>query len=857
MIPVSLSISGFLSYQKPAEIDFTSFDLACISGQNGSGKSSILDAMTWALFGRARKHDESIINIQSETAQVSLAFEYEGNLYRVIRTNPRGKTSSLEFHIQEPGSNGNPDGWKPLTESSLRETDLKIAEILRLDYETFTNAAFFLQGEADQFTQKNPAERKRVLSQILNLGIWEDFRKKAFQSRREIEQEITSLDGRSAEIRQELAEEDERRQQLSVLEEELNQASDARKTQEEELTEIEKYQQLLVEQAKLSDSLELQLEAKEQKLEDLRNRLLPRTQEQAAAYEVLDQEEEVQKKAGVWKKAKKKLAELDKTAQKFLAEERQRQEPLSAIASEKALLEKELSILEQESESISRILASTLSVQEAYKENRGEISRLEKDLQIRDEKKAELETAQEELAEAKAENPRLFEEMKELEKRIQDLEQTDGADCPLCSQPLGEAERESLIADLKQQGKEKGDRYRENKTTLTEADQKVQKLQGEISQLSKAEVTLRKLNKEGDRLANELSQLESKKTAWEKVGANRLQEVQNLLEKNSFAPEAHKKLKKIDDGLKDIGYDPEEHDQIREEVKEGEKLQDKLGEIDKARAALVPLERDISDITDSIEKERKELEEITKNLKGSQGVFDDLAQHAPDQEKAEKDLLALKEKENILQRQVGAAQQKVSILETQKERLAALDKELNAYREKVRLHKQLEEAFGKNGVPALLIEQALPQIEIKANEVLGRLSDGAMSVRFITQREYKDAKRADLKETLDIQIADRAGVRDYEMFSGGESFRINFAVRLALSHVLAQRAGARLQTLVIDEGFGSQDEIGRQRLVEAITLVRDDYKKILVITHIDALKDIFSTQLQVEKTPQGSEIQIQ
>jgi exonuclease SbcC len=852
-----MSISGFLSYLKPAEIDFTSFDLACISGQNGSGKSSILDAMTWALFGRARKHDESIINIQSEAAQVSLTFEYEGNLYRVVRTNPRGKTSSLEFHIQQPGTNGNPDGWKPLTESSLRETDLKIAEILRLDYETFTNAAFFLQGEADQFTQKNPAERKRVLSQILNLGIWEDFRKKTFQNRREIEQEITRLDGRSAEIRQELSEEDERRQQLTGLEEELTQASDARKAQEKELAEIEKYQQLLSEQAKLSDSLELQLEAKEKKLEDMRNRLLPRTQEQTAAYEVLDREEEIHKKAGIWKKAKKKLTELDKTAQKFLTEERQRQEPLAAIASEKALLEKELSTLEQESESISRILASTLSMQEAYKENMGEISRAEKDLEAREEKKAELEIAQEELADAKAENPRLFEEMKELEKRIQDLEQTDGADCPLCSQPLGEAERESLISDLKQQGKEKGDRYRENKTTLTEADQNVQKLQGEISQLGKAEVTLRKLNKEGDRLASELSQLENKKTAWEKVGSNRLQEIQSLLEKNSFAPETHKKLKKIDDGLKDIEYDPEEHDQIREEVKEGEKIQDKLGEIEKARAALVPLERDITDITQSIEKEREELEEITTNLKSSQGVFDDLAKHAPDQEKAEKDLLALKEKENILQRQAGAAQQKVTILETQKERLAALDKELNAFREKVRLHKQLEEAFGKNGVPALLIEQALPQIEIKANEILSRLSDGAMSVRFITQREYKDTKRADLKETLDIQIQDRAGIRDYEMFSGGESFRINFAVRLALSHVLAQRAGARLQTLVIDEGFGSQDEIGRQRLVEAITLVRDDYKKILVITHINKLKDVFSTQLQVEKTPQGSEVQIQ
>ena len=76
-----------------------------------------------------------------------------------------------------------------------------------------------------------------------------------------------------------------------------------------------------------------------------------------------------------------------------------------------------------------------------------------------------------------------------------------------------------------------------------------------------------------------------------------------------------------------------------------------------------------------------------------------------------------------------------------------------------------------------------------------------MSIRFITQKEYKDSSRDDLRETLEIQISDTAGMRDYEMYSGGEAFRINFAIRLALSEILAQRAGARLQTLVVDEGF--------------------------------------------------------
>ena len=129
-------------------------------------------------------------------------------------------------------------------------------------------------------------------------------------------------------------------------------------------------------------------------------------------------------------------------------------------------------------------------------------------------------------------------------------------------------------------------------------------------------------------------------------------------------------------------------------------------------------------------------------------------------------------------------------------------------------------------------------------------------MRFITQAAYKDKKRDDLRETLEIQISDGIGQRDYEMFSGGEAFRVNFAIRLALSEILAKRAGARLQTLVIDEGFGSQDAQGRQRLVEAINLVKQDFAKILVITHIDELKDFFPNRIEVEKTGRGSTVQV-
>jgi exonuclease SbcC len=94
------------------------------------------------------------------------------------------------------------------------------------------------------------------------------------------------------------------------------------------------------------------------------------------------------------------------------------------------------------------------------------------------------------------------------------------------------------------------------------------------------------------------------------------------------------------------------------------------------------------------------------------------------------------------------------------------------------------------------------------------------------------------------------------MYSGGEAFRIDFALRIALSKLLARRAGAPLPTLIIDEGFGSQDAGGRERLVEAINSIQDDFEKILVITHIDEMKESFPVRIEVTKGLEGSKVEV-
>ena len=211
MIPLQLSLAGFLSYREPVELDFTGFELACIAGPNGAGKSSLLDAITWALFGQARKRDDAIINTQSNAAYVSLIFAYEGNVYRVQRTKPRDKTAMLEFHILQGALTSDLElkdlkSWKPLTERTLRDTETRIEQVLRLDYETFVNAAFFLQGKADRFTQQRPGDRKRILGSILGLEVWEVYRQRAADRRKALEGEVAGLDGRLQEIAAELVE---------------------------------------------------------------------------------------------------------------------------------------------------------------------------------------------------------------------------------------------------------------------------------------------------------------------------------------------------------------------------------------------------------------------------------------------------------------------------------------------------------------------------------------------------------------------------------------------------------------------------------------------------------------------------
>ncbi|HET7144570.1 MAG TPA: SMC family ATPase [Anaerolineales bacterium] len=852
MIPVHLRISGFLSYRDPIDLDFNSFDLACISGQNGAGKSSLLDAITWVLFGEARGKSSDVINLNLDVkaAEVALTFKYEGNVFRVQRTLPRGKNTVLEFQIQDN------ENWKPLTEKTTRDTQARIEQTLRLDYETFINASFFLQGKADQFTQKKASERKAVLSTILGLEIWDTYKDRTAEKRRLLETDVQSLDGRVAEIDAELGEEEARRNRLAELENSLKQLSSTRAAQESALENIRKNAALLDQQRKLTESLSKSFDRARTGLASLEARLAEKESERTIYADLVSRTKEIESAYKAWQKARKDLEDLDQVAAKFREHEKEREPLQKQIAVEKATLEEEQRGLFIEQEEISDQDSSVKGLNAEIKRAKDNLKEVDARVIEKDGLEKNRNDVRERQAALKAENEALKESMNSLKERIESLKAADGATCPLCGQDLTEKHRKSTLKQLEQEGKQKGDHFRANKTESDSLEKELEQFVSRIANLANVDNERLKSSNLISQLTERIESLQSSAKEWEKVAKKRLAVVTRELEKEAFGVDARKQLNKLDKELAKLGYDASAHDLARRTEAAGRSAEEEYSNLKSARDVNKQIESEIANLGSEIQNRRSEIVNLDAEYQAAKVKLESAQEQSPDVHQAERELFALREDENRTRDQVGAARQKVDVLATLRSRKTDYSNQREELNQQIIRHKTLERAFGKDGVPALLIEQALPQIEQKANDLLERLSDGQMSIRFVTQSEYKDKKRDDLRETLDIQISDSAGLRDYEMYSGGEAFRVNFAIRLALSEILAQRKGARLQTLVIDEGFGSQDVQGRQRLIETINLVKNDFAKILVITHLDELKDAFPNRIEVEKTERGSIVKV-
>jgi len=852
MIPVRMQLSGFLSYRDSVEIPFNSFQLACISGQNGAGKSSILDGITWALFGKARGGDEEIINSHSKAAEVVFDFDYEGNLYRVQRSKPRGKTSILEFFIQDTAG-----GWNPLTESSMRATEERIQKILRLDYETFINASFFLQGKADQFAQQTAGNRKKILTSVLGLEIWETYRNLTAKNIREKEQTRNYLTGQLQGFEDEIAREHEYQQNLNQLQKDLASLEELLKGKTSELEAAVQLENSLNILKKSVDEKTTRLRAEQQKLEEQHTRLKQRETERDTYKSVLANAEEIENKYHAWLEDRRQAEEWESRAAAMRKVTDSRNIQKAIIDTRRASLETELRSLQARRKEVAAFESTLPGVEQTLARLREETLQLDNQRQARAELNGKLNLLQLEAAEMDVNYQALASQLESLTERISRLDEAQEEVCPVCKKPLTASERQRMIEDLRSDQAELEEKRKDFSERIQFSRNQIKGMSSQLDTLADLDLRIQQSQQRITREESRLEQIQEAVKSFTNAHLPRMVELETALQTEDFEPEARKELLKLTAEAEAIGYNHQEHTRVRQAEQRGKDSEAAMRNVDKARAALAPLEREIDTILESIAIEEQALRHLDEEKHTADQEYQALAARMPQKSVLEREVLTLKEQTNRKRLEVGGAENKIANLANVRKQQTDIQEKQNEILRQISRLKDLERAFSKDGVPALLIEQALPEIETQANDLLERLSNGSMSLKFETQTDYKNAKRSDKKETLEIKISDSTGTyREYEMYSGGEAFRVNFAIRLALSRVLAHRAGARLQTLVIDEGFGSQDTDGRQRLIEAINLVRSDFEKILVITHLEELKDAFPARIEVEKTATGSTVQV-
>jgi exonuclease SbcC len=312
--------------------------------------------------------------------------------------------------------------------------------------------------------------------------------------------------------------------------------------------------------------------------------------------------------------------------------------------------------------------------------------------------------------------------------------------------------------------------------------------------------------------------------------------------------------------LGDLGYDLDAHNQLRDRLRQSQIWQVRYQQWQEARDRYPQVQARVEQIDSQLTQREAEKAELQPEIEILKAQIAQVIDYSPEIERLTQSLQQQRRELDILLAQQGRLEQTLVQLDAVQVQLQEMTGQIQNTRKQYRIYSELAIAFGKNGIQALMIENILPQLEAETNQILARLSGNQLHIQFVTQKagKTKVSKQKTPKyiDTLDILIADAQGTRPYETYSGGESFRINFSIRLALAQLLAQKAGTALQMLIVDEGFGTQDAEGCDRLVAAINAIAPDFACILAVTHMPQFKEAFQHRIEVTKQGQGSQLRL-
>lgn len=775
MRPTKLTLEGFQGYLEAQTIDLTNTTSAAVTGPVGSGKSSILDGITYALYGKLRTPTkDGVIHTAAKSLKVELQFLLDGAHWKVVRTSGLKAAAKAYLYLRNPET----DEWETRGDGDGRveATDQAISDLLRLSWPAFRASVLVEQGKSGTFANAKPAERHEILADILDLGAYADLAVKLNKERLGKVHQHDTLTATIQTHRQDV-------EDNAHIEAELKEARKVHKEADKS------YQKAVTAHEEAQTTYEAAQhrwqEAKATRADYDHRVLAARTEVDNTGYRTQAAEKEVTN-------AQREIQRLTQAAEQ---NKQDRNAEHTRLTRHIAQIDDKLSDESARTVQSAEAEKSISEAKESGAEAEQETNRLQTERQT-----TQAEIAREE-SEVEASRKRWVEE----NHRVKQLAETHGqhsGQCYACGRGLDDELMNRMLADLE-----------ERKTTLAEAGQNH----------ARQVITLKE--READ-LTGQIEATNEKIVQAQKALSTAQAEAARLTTLAEQYPRLRDEKKAVQSELDALDTE----DSIW--TKKRHQIEADLTETQKRHTTAVVLVRTCREATEAATKALTELEnqadqfqDLTALEQSGRQAASTVQSAQADKDTAQNELSRTESARAVLAdraESIKATKQKITRFQKEAEDLAeiiaGLDASITACR--------------PGGIPRMIINDTINAINQSLSEQLDHLSDHNLTAALTTTRETKKGtSKAEL--TLMVTGADGANrPRPYESFSGGQKFLVDLALHLALAKVLRDRRGAVLDMMCIDEGAASLEGDEKDAVLRVVQSVAAQMVDLmLMVTH--------------------------
>ena len=802
-----------MRFKDKAELTFPEGQVTLIEGENGAGKTSILDALCICLYGKTLRtsgtadsgflHLQDLVKHSSINADVEVEFENHGHNYLVTKRIGTGAKAQL-FEDGVP---------KAVGANEVTEYVEQVA--IGLDWEAFSKSSVILQGEMGALSQLRPTDRREMLKKLFGLERYDELARIAKEKADASEQLIGQLQSANAILEADIDKIPETQMQITKIKKNLVQLH------------IAKTKASIALQAanKTRDSLEVrsrEYEILEQKAKNT----------ETSIEEIVSAMDEGRAEVTRLKSIAANLPTLKKSyteflqLQKLLAKARPVKEKFDRLTSSLHTL----STLRNEKENQAVQAVSELSANEKnLKVLRSEVPNVSEVADVRKrhiDLDRKVKSAHGAIRQAQGKLEGLNLRQSEIESSVGKVR--GQSICPVCLQEISEPE-EVIDHYTKELGR--------NQRAIDECSGIIGVTTKQLKQL---EYQFRQVNKEKQDVESRFGRKALIPGAVAQVARSK----RRVAAAEKAGVEIGKKIEKINDQLGVLGFDPETF--VRTETNLGlmqkKKTAERYSEAGKDAARLPVVVKKLS----SDEKKKTAYEALLKAQNRRLAEFGNvrstyqaakLAADGVQSEFTTRERDVATEAANLKNAQVN-----LTDLEKKKEDHKANEARIKDRQRQGELFRILREAF--RSIPEDVLRRIRPVIEAEGSEMVTNLSDNEISGINLEEESFTVSAT-----TLGVK-------RPIEYYSGGQKTRINMALRVAISRILTKLPSTEehtfgvMETLFIDEGdFGYLDEAGIRDIVESVRELTKVFSRVVIISHVETFRELFhGNAIRVVKT---------